>query len=367
MGGDGRASSARLDPDDLDEVVGRGAPEILDDGVSSTVLGRLDDGMERLGVRGWLRRHRRTASVLTLLGTAVLVAAVWGFGTLGDRLPDPDPVLRVSVLSPEVLDPSLGDHRLYADRDMQIGVYSLVADEDDPSAYDIVGVDGPAVRASTATERPVAARIPPTFAVRAIVDCTDPSALSATREDFHLLVHRIDRYGRDLTRRVDIPADGADWSAHLRRTCLQTQVEDGLTMSAMRVEPGTQVRTATLHATVSSTLPVRLLVASDVAVPDPPPSVAVGSAVAAVPAGGAADLAVPLAVLDCARPRLAPVWIYAGWPPGLWIDAGWLQGRPVQGVAVSVTAADEARAWAVLRLSQEQTDSITAALVEACA
>ena len=149
---------------------------------TTAAVARCGDRLEDAGITPWLRRHRLAVA------TTTAVCVIVGAGAVAYRVlvpPPLDPQLRVTVTD---LVPST-----YVDGDFVAGAgaagplplpltsttaaraaYGLTPDDPaDTAVYAVIGIEGPAVRASTARDHRLDGSVPVASNIDVIVDCVD--------------------------------------------------------------------------------------------------------------------------------------------------------------------------------------------------
>ena len=311
MNGDGR-----LDLDDLGAVINDAAPqrvgdsrddvEVIDDGRGRTWGDRLAEA----GVTPWLHRHR-----VVLASCTAVVVLVGGAATAYVRLRPPplDPEVRVTI-SDAVAGPFTNSQGQFVTLDTP-GIVSTDAwaraayavsplDPRDTSTYTVLGLSGPAVRASTAREQVAGAAAPAASDVDVILDCFDPAALSPAPGSYRLRVARTDSVGRTVEAALPLPDTSVSWPNYVASACTQSQTWDAVTVRSLTVRPAAST-TVELALQVVNSLPL------DVSARSVPtggfPSVVAAVEPTVLPAGSETALVVRLDVRDCVAPALYPI------------------------------------------------------------
>jgi hypothetical protein len=247
--------------------------------------------------------------VLVLGGAALIGWHLW--------VPPPlDPQLRVAVteLVPEQF--TVNDVPLSAAGAGVLGTdgraraaYGLTPTQpDDTSTYAVVGLDGPAVRASSSNPHAAAGGDTPVAAdVDAILDCTDPAALDPAPGSYTLRVARTDAWGRTLAGDVPVPDGPGGWPAYISTVCAGAHTVDGLALREVGVRDTGRTGVVALDLDVVNTLPVEVTAS---AVPiGGYPAVSARLAASPIAAGSSARLPLELTVHDCAAPTLNPIGV----------------------------------------------------------
>jgi len=169
-------------------------------------------------VTPFVRRHR---TAFTRLGAVAAVAML----AVGGRLvhlrslpPEDDGTVTVVVIGGAESEGGWG-----LDRGDPVQIpYTLIAMRSGDSVQ-LLGLQGPGVRDSAATEPVTSTTVPnPAQVLTVVPDCDDPALLTATTFDYRLRVVRTDAVGRSVTAPVDVPLGSDDpWPLQLQGRCIQ--------------------------------------------------------------------------------------------------------------------------------------------------
>lgn len=343
-GGDGR-----LELDELGAVIDDATTlpraETLEDPYSTPTLG---ERLEAAGVLPWLRRHRVLSSVVAGAAALAAVALV----VRAETAPPPiDPDITATVTD------QLGAMRGGgAPGEVISATYSLSGVRRG-EAVTIDGITGPGLRASTA----VASQLPvgddsPDTDVNGVLDCTDPDALTATRDDYTLRVSRTDRWGRTVSEARPLPDGGSDWAREVRTVCWSAAPGEMLALDDVVVRTDPRRGDVNVQLTITSGLPVDVRVGTE--------SIDAGTVVVGrtfaplLKAGGEIGLEVLLDIRSCIDVALPSFGPYYG--------IGYSVPGPGLMFVVSSTEGPDA-ATTTLALTGEQADAIQRGLDEVCA
>lgn len=377
---DGGSGDGRLDLDELGTVVEAAsrlddadAAEVLDDGHGRSWRERAHDS----GLAPWARRHRVALAVVgaaaVLAGAAVAAWTLW--------VPPPlDPQLRVTVtdlVPTSATFPDGGIVDFAAPGVMWLGVgqaraaYGLTPqDGGDTATYAVLGIEGPAVRASTAHDHELDGSVPVAADVDAMVDCWDVASLDPEPGSYALRVARTDAWNRTVVGLVPVADPAQGWPASVASMCAGQQARSGIEIRDVTVRASAAGGAATtLELDVVNRLPVEVEVSTTPSGGLPPvlPSIAPTR----LAAGSPGRLLVRLEVADCVAPTLYPIGItspddpqptFGESAPGMYLHLDLLTRS-------SSPTGDDPRptATAEVRWSQAVARRIDAALAASCA
>ncbi len=367
----------RLDLDDLGRVLDGGhdgsravsldPPEVIGQDAGTTWGERL----QAAGITPWVRRH---AVVLASVTAVVVLGATAGTWYVRSRPPALDPDLH--VITAEITPSNITDNGntqtfdgpTVADiggvGDLLWSAYGVApTDPSDTSAYRIVALVGPGIRASTPSHghAPTTSGVPNPTDLATLIDCSDPSAFTGRVGDYRLVVSRTDSLGRTVTAPVQLPDGTDDWSQQVRGRCFGRAAVDGYVVTAATVGEPRPGRPLALRMNVTSHLPVTtVLTAGTSFTGDVTAPIAWTIAPTVLTSGGSAVVTAELDVRDCSGPEVPRVQgvtadrsVYTD-APGLYAESR-IQDSPDQDVATGS-----------LRLTADETRRLRAALGRSC-
>jgi hypothetical protein len=303
----GDVGDGRLELDELGSVIDHAsaldAPR-RDDLLEGNDALTWGERLQSAGVTPWLRRHRVPLAATTVI---LLVAGVATTAFLRSRPPAQDMTVSASVNN-WVSDISSGSGVLNSTPGMLASTYRATPGHPGDTLR-ILGIVGPGIRASTAhplSDHP--AEDGSVIAdVAAVVGCDDPTAGTATANDFRLRIEQTDVYGRTTTGLVDLSlVDAGQWVDGVVQPCIQQQLTEHVPATATRITGDIAARVITIDASVRNgfgrDLSVSPMAGSETAV-------YVGGTVVFLPPSTEAVVPVRIRVTDCANPRLDDAYI----------------------------------------------------------
>lgn len=322
MGAQGAPGDGRLELDDLGDIIDRStsldspvttSAEVLE-GVESPSLGeRLHDA----GITPWLRRHRVAVAVVT----AVAVLGAAGATTYVRTRPVPeDTVMALGVVD---TDPTSSFNSSPV-----MSFNYTVTPQRPGEKFRVLGIDGPGVRASSAsvvnvTDETTGEQV---VSVNALPGCDDPAVAVPDYRAYHLRVERTDALGRVLDGVVDVPGDTtARWPDQVIGLCLQQWLTEGVRSGPATVTIDPRALTLRISAQVQSSLGRDL----SVDVFNQGGSVNLRSITGTITADATSQVDMSFGVDDCAQ----PAWGFSQNPT---------DGRPIDGMPISTTYNDNA-------------------------
>lgn len=291
----------RLDLDDLGEVIDRA--RAIDPPVDDLLEGR--DGvtwgerLESAGITPWLRRHRRRL----VAGAAVVVLAGAGW-TARDRSEPPplDPVIRATA------DDAGTDSPLQFRDNASRGLLSttvVVTPSTPGDVIEVRGLDGPGIRASSASPAATGTGAGRATDVTIVPGCDDPRALDASAEDYVLRVERTDPYGRITDGALPLPGSiGLRLAETTSVACVQQLLSAAVTPTRVTVRADDVRRVLHLDIGLHNGTGRDLTIFGIGSIGT---SVATDSVPVTLAAGATVVVPVTATVLDCTAPQLDQV------------------------------------------------------------